>query len=203
MSKYKYVNQFFGEEKAEKLRSSTVSIVGLRGSGSILAEIFVRAGINVRIIDKGRVYEEELLGQTLYDEDDINKFKAKQAKKKLELINSQVKVKAFHEELTKETIYLLDADVVIDCTSSKELSNMIGEYCLKQEIPFISLITNGDYVSLKVQKDKKVKEFEEKEPVGIVGPVNFFAAGLAATYATRILLGDVPKDSSFEVLKDL
>ena len=79
--------------KAQNMRSKTVTVLGLGGVGTVVAEILVRSGINVRIIDKGRILEEDLQRSFLFLEDDINKFKAKQAKKRLELILNTKKEK--------------------------------------------------------------------------------------------------------------
>jgi molybdopterin/thiamine biosynthesis adenylyltransferase len=73
--------KFIGKDGLETLQSKTVSIVGLGGVGSTVAQILVRNGIKVRVVDKGRVDEKDVPRQTLFMEEDVTKFKAKQVNK--------------------------------------------------------------------------------------------------------------------------
>ncbi|RME53041.1 HesA/MoeB/ThiF family protein, partial [Candidatus Woesearchaeota archaeon] len=86
--------QPIGKEGERALSKATMSIAGVGGVGSIIADALVRDDIQVRIIDKGRVEEADVPRQTLYTAEDLTRFKAKQAKKRLEAINPQTKVKA-------------------------------------------------------------------------------------------------------------
>ena len=115
----------------------TITLVGLESVGSILVDSLVRAGLNVRLIDRGRVEVTEIASQALFLEEDVNRFKAKQGKKRLEMVNKDVKIKAFHEELTQDTDYLLDSDLVVDCTNNKYTSEVVAQYCLSEKIPVI------------------------------------------------------------------
>lgn len=134
---FSMIKKIIGQDKLSKLTSKTISIAGLGGVGSSVAQMLVRNGVNVRIIDKERVYEKEVPRQTLYISDDLNKFKAKQAKKRLEEINKEVKIKAFHEELTKDNIFLIEADLIIDATNDMETSLLINDFALRKGIPLI------------------------------------------------------------------
>jgi molybdopterin/thiamine biosynthesis adenylyltransferase len=188
---------YFSKVKNYKDLKGTITIVGLEGTGIVLAEILTRAGFNLRIIDKGRVYLEELQGQSLFLEEDVTKFKAKQAKKRLEDINKDVKIKAFHEELTPETIYLLDADVVIDCTNTLAVSKMVHDYTLKQELPGIFVSCIGSKVNVFVQKGKdissKLKDYDISKE-GVLGSSTYTAAGLVSALVYKILKSEEVKD---------
>ena len=135
--------RYLGEEEIKKLQSKTVTIIGLGGVGSTVAEILARNGVNLRIVDKDRIYEKDQPRQTLFTREDINKFKAKQGKKRLEEINKNVKIKTFHEELIKENLFLLDSDLIIDTSNNMDISLLVNEYAIKNKIPFITASYSG------------------------------------------------------------
>lgn len=184
-------------EKGQKLLSEkTVTLVGLGNIGSTASVMLVRSGINLRIIDKGRCEVEDLAGQCLYVEDDNTKFKAKQAKKRLEEINPSVKVRTFHEDLNKNNLYLLDSDVVIDATGDREVSEMISDYTRKKKIPLIYALASGSE-GLILTSDKGVnfakiqKMIEKMRPVseaGLINPIVHMASAFIVTETMKILL---------------
>lgn len=182
--------------KAKEMRAKTITIVGLSGVGSAIAEIAVRAGINVRIVDKGRILDHDLHQTALYLEEDLNKFKAKQGKKRLEDINKNVQVKAFHEDLTSSNIYLVESDLVIDCSNDLKVSLIIDKYCFKKKIPMIYSYVAGtqgqvfvidkNNVSLEsISGHVKNKRVSEK---GIMNATVHVAAGIVAAETAKILL---------------
>ncbi|MFT4282990.1 MAG: HesA/MoeB/ThiF family protein [Candidatus Woesearchaeota archaeon] len=190
--KYKYLKKVKNFENLD-LNEKTVTILGLEGAGSVIAEILARAGVNLRLIDKGRVYEEDLQSQSLYEEEDVTRFKAKQAKKRLEEINKDIKVKAFHEELKEETIYLLDSDLIIDCTNKNDTSKMISKYALSQEIPCLFVNVSASKVSIIPQFDSSVEDKVVNVDIdksGVLGASVYFAASKAVLYSYKILLED-------------
>ena len=133
-----------GEKGQKLLETKTVTIAGLGNIGSTTALMLLRSGINLRLVDKGRCMTEDLSSQSLYLEEDNTRFKAKQAKKYLDEINPSVKVKTFHEDLNKNNIFLIDADVVIDATGDPETSGLISEYTKKKKLPMIFAIASGN-----------------------------------------------------------
>ncbi len=177
--RYFYFNQI---DKFKGLKG-TVTIIGLQSDGIILAEILSRAGINLRLIDKGRIYLEELQSQSVYLEEDVTKFKAKQAKKRLETVNENVKIKAFHEELTPETAYLLDADVVVDFTNKESVNQLVHDHCLKQKIPcfFVSSTNASTKIVVLDGKDVKKKISQaDTEKEGLLGSLAYVSAGFVS-----------------------
>lgn len=102
----------------------TVTIVGVGGVGSRVAEILCREGFNVRLVDKAKVMYQDLHRCTLFDESDLDSFKVKAAKKHLKRINRSVVVKAFDEYISEETRYLIQGDFLIVSTSEKEVHSL-------------------------------------------------------------------------------
>ena len=189
------------KKELEQLSKKTVSIVGLGGIGSTIAQILVRHGIGVRIVDKDRVYTNEFVRQTLYRIDDVTKFKAKQAKKHLEEINPKAKVKSFHEELTKDNVFLLAADLIIDTSNNIETTMIIDDFAIQKEIPFLASNysgTKGHVFVIDQQQDKRnpcIHCIKEKfslpgtKEEGAYSPITTLIAALLANAALKNLLG--------------
>lgn len=193
-SKHALVEQL--GEKAEELRNKTVTVVGIGGVGSVIAEMLVRAGISMRLIDKGRILEEDLQYQNLFLEEDIGKFKAKQAKKRLQDMNPNVHVKAFHEDLTLQNMYLVDADLVIDCSNDLKVSLMIDKYCFKKGIPMIYSYIAGTQGQIFVVDKKvslsKISDYVKNNRIsekGVMAATIHVGAGLIASKGAKVLLG--------------
>ncbi|MCF7871521.1 ThiF family adenylyltransferase [Candidatus Woesearchaeota archaeon] len=205
-SHHELVEQLGG--KAEIMRAKTVTVVGIGGVGSVVAEMIVRAGINLRIVDKGRVFEEELQRQGLFLEEDINKFKAKQAKKRLQAINPNIAVKAFHEDLTEQNVYLVESDLVVDCSNDMDVSLMLDKYCYKKNIPMIYCYVSGTQGQVFIV-DKKVSLSEISDYIentrireaGILSATVHTAAGIVGAKVAKVLLGASHQDNmlSFDI----
>ncbi|MBN2141868.1 ThiF family adenylyltransferase [Candidatus Woesearchaeota archaeon] len=195
-----------GEKGQKIIEGKNVAIVGLGNVGSAVAHILLRAGVSLRLIDKGRVDLLELASQDLYLEEDHSKFKAKQAKKYLEVINPQAKVRTFHEELTKNNIYLIDADVVIDATGDMETSKLISEETKKKKNIMIYTAVSGSKgivatTDKGVALDKLKPTLAKMKPiseVGVVSPAIHMAASIIASKTLRNLL---KKGSSKDIIQ--
>lgn len=198
---YTLQEQFIGQQEHKELKSKTVAIVGLGGMGSTAAQILARNGVNLRIVDKDRVLEVDIARLTLYTSEDINKFKAKQAKKRLEDINENIKIKSFHEELSKDNLFLIDADLIIDASNHMETTLMINKYAMDKNIPLIIANYAGSkghvFIVDKNQFKKKgacancIKDKLEMAPItqeGVFSPITTLIAALIANAAMKNLL---------------
>lgn len=199
-SKHELVKQI--GSRAQEMRSKTVTVVGLAGVGSVIADMLVRAGINVRLVDKGRILEEELQQTSVFLQEDINKFKAKQAKKRLDAINDAVTIKAFHEELTDVNSYLLDSDLVVDCTNDLEVSLIIDKYCSQKKIPMIYSYVSGSEGQIFVIEQgttlNEISEYVKNRRVreeGIMAATIHTAAGIMAGKIAKTLL-NIPNEKN-------
>ncbi len=193
--------ELIGKDGQKKLQSKTVALIGLGGLGSAVAQILVRSDINLRIVDKDRVKSEDVPRQSLYVAEDENKFKAKQAKKRLEEINKQVKIKTFHEELVKENLFLLDSDLIIDATNDMKTSLLINKFALDKKIPLVVGNYAGDHGHLviveRLQNKKgpciaclgKKMALPSHKEAGVYPPTATFLAALVASAAIKNLLG--------------
>ncbi len=77
----------------KKISNSRVLIVGIGGLGCPVADLLARSGIGeIGIIDYDKVSLSNIHRQTLYTTKDVNKYKVNVVKKKLNLINKEVKI---------------------------------------------------------------------------------------------------------------
>jgi molybdopterin/thiamine biosynthesis adenylyltransferase len=167
--------------------ANIVTIIGLGSLGSILSEMFARHGVNMRIIDKERVYDEEMKTLSLFIEDDIKKFKAKQAKTTLERINPKVKIRAFHEELNPNNVFLVGSNVVMDCSNNLDIALMIDKFCHKKRVPAIYTFLNGTKGHIFVSKKKSLAKMAPK--VKKDGETSGASAHMAAGIVFSITMG--------------
>lgn len=212
MTRYKYQELFSGiAGMSADLRKKTVTIIGVGGLGTVVAEMLHREGIQLRIIDMGRIELVDIQRQALYCEEEDNKFKAKVVKKRLEEIDSKGKVKTFHEELEKDNLFLLDsADMIIDCSNNLETMSMVGNY-VKKKIPLINCKYAGSEGAIFISDKKhlfkevvdKVKIGEIKD-VGALNATTHLAAGIIVSQALKSLVNEKLTDNFiiFDVWKD-
>ncbi|MCC6079905.1 thiazole biosynthesis adenylyltransferase ThiF [Bacillus thuringiensis] len=139
-----------GEEGQQKIREKHVLIIGAGALGSANAEMFVRAGVGtVTIVDRDYVDWSNLQRQQLYAESDVenNLPKAVAAKKRLEEINSEVRVEALVQDVTAEELEELvtNVNVMIDATDNFETRFIVNDIAQKYSIPWIYGACVGSY----------------------------------------------------------
>jgi len=190
-----------GRKGQEKIRKASVAIVGLGALGTVAADQLARAGIGKLIlIDRDYIEESNLQRQTLYNEDDIGKFKAETAAKKLEKVNSDVKIDFFVNDLSHRNIgKLLVADIVMDCTDNLYTRYLINDYCKKNKIKWIYSAAIKDYGNvMAILPDKACFRciFEESESdetcdtAGIINTASATIASIAVTQAVKLILNE-------------
>ncbi|MEK6983762.1 MAG: ThiF family adenylyltransferase [Nanoarchaeota archaeon] len=158
-----------GKKGQQKLRKSTVAIIGLGALGSVSAELLARAGIGKLIlVDRDIIELSNLQRQSLFEESDVGKAKAAQAKERLNKINSDVKINFFVDDLNHNNIESMISmehsnniksnkklknkksyvDLILDCTDNQETRLLINDFCVKNKIPFVysSAVGSKGYV---------------------------------------------------------
>jgi molybdopterin/thiamine biosynthesis adenylyltransferase len=193
--RYQYPELYkeIGEKGQKALEKKTVTVVGIGGVGSAVSQALAGAGINLRLVDKDRIYEQDLHRLSLFGIAHIDKFKAKEAKKILEDINPHVKVKTFHEELMDTNTFLLEGDVVLDLTNELKSSRIINKHCKR---PLIVCRYSGDegiifHKTAKLNVEKLKAKLEKQKGVkeaGIFSPVVYLAAAIVLSETIKVLL---------------
>lgn len=137
-----------GHDSLEKLKNSTVVILGLGGVGSFSFEALVRGGIgHLILVDDDTVCLTNLNRQIHANFDTIGKSKVEVIKERALKINPECKVEihqTFIKEDNIEDIIPLDADYVVDAidTVSSKLSLIV--WCKNNNIDIISCMGTGN-----------------------------------------------------------
>jgi len=181
-----------GEAGDTAISSASASIVGMGAIGTAVAEMLVRENIELRMIDKGRVEEEDMHRLALFYEEDITKFKVKQAKARLNAINPQVPVKSFHEELSASNVFLLKGDVIVDTSNNRTINDVIA---LHAKTPLVIARYSGSVAKILVAQKKVTKKMLDEidlPPIGtegVFGPVTTQASSIVVGETLKVLLG--------------
>ncbi|HJS74552.1 MAG TPA: type I 3-dehydroquinate dehydratase, partial [Vicinamibacteria bacterium] len=139
-----------GAAGQERIRRSSVLVVGAGALGSIAAEVLVRAGVaRLRLVDRDYVDESNLQRQSLYDEHDLAEGlpKAVAAQRKLSAINGEVGIEAKVEDVHAGNVLgLLDGmDLLLDGTDNFETRYLLNDASIRTGIPWIYAACVGSY----------------------------------------------------------
>ena len=118
----------------KKILSSKVLIIGAGGLGSPVAEYLSRAGIgSLGIVDDDKVSLSNLHRQSLYNTSDIDKFKVKIAKDKINKINPNTKVTIYKVRLNNNNFKKIinDYDYIVDGSDNFKTKFLLTDCCLK------------------------------------------------------------------------
>lgn len=149
----------------EKLKSSSIAVVGAGGLGCACLLYLASSGIGrLGIIDHDTIEVSNLQRQVLYHYEDIGLLKCEAAKKKLSLINPHVELESNPTFLNSENAkkILQNFDVIIDATDNFPSRYVINDICLEISKPFI-------YGSIQ-HFEGQVAIFNAIDPNGILGP---------------------------------
>ena len=118
----------------KKIIQSKVLIIGMGGLGCPAAEYLTRAGVgNLGIIDPDKVELSNIHRQSLYDMNDIKKFKVIVTKKKLEKINPKIRISSYQKKLDKINCnkIMKNYDYIIDGSDNFKTKFLVNDYCKK------------------------------------------------------------------------
>ena len=192
----------------KKLINSTVLLIGCGALGTVSSSYLVRAGIGeLRIIDRDFIEENNLQRQILFDEYDIleNLPKAVAAQKKLQRINSNVKVEGIVTDINYSNIDELtkDVDIIIDGTDNFETRFLVNDYCVKNSIPWVygaCIGSRGVVMNIipsmtpclrcVFETMPQMGSFPTCDTAGVIGPIAGIIASYQVTEAIKILTGN-------------
>jgi molybdopterin/thiamine biosynthesis adenylyltransferase len=129
-----------GEEGQEKLKRSSVLVVGAGGLGAPVLQYLTAAGIGkIGIMDDDAVSEDNLHRQILYGGHDLGKLKTIIARERLEILNPFVEHEIINIRIN--TANALDFvgkyDLVIDATDNFSTRYLINDACELTGKPWI------------------------------------------------------------------
>ncbi len=195
-----------GEAGQQKLRASTVAIVGCGATGSAAVSLLARAGVGtLRIIDRDYVEPSNLQRQALFDESDAAESmpKALAAANKIAQFNSDVYAEAKDADLTPANIdeLLSGARIILDATDNFETRYLVNDYSVKNAIPWIYTAAVGSYgVTMNILPAETAclscvfpqaptGMVETCDTSGILNSAVNLVASLEATEAMKFLVG--------------
>lgn len=190
----------------QKLRDSSVVIIGCGGLGCASASILARAGVGrIILVDNDRVALENLHRQILYDEYDakLSLKKVIAAEEKLHAANSEIAVISRNEQMTPKNIISIckDVDIVVDGTDNMEARFLINDVCAKLGIPWVyGAVSTTEGMTMTVVPfttpcfrcfitQPPGNHIHEVENPGVLSTVVFVIASLQATQTLKILTG--------------
>ena len=136
----------FGPEAQQKLKNSSVLVVGAGGLG-IPALLYLNAmGVgNIGIVEQDIVEITNLQRQVLYTEVDLGKPKIQVVLERLKLQNSSTSFKTFDTFLTRHNALEIIAqfDIVVDGSDNFPTRYLINDACVILKKPFVSGAIQG------------------------------------------------------------
>src|SRR6266571_1132842 len=195
-----------GAEGQRRLLESRFAIVGCGATGSALASLLARSGIGqVRIVDRDYVEPSNLQRQVLFDEADAaeNLPKAVAAERKLQCINSDVKVEGMVTDADSRNVEELVGgfDVILDGTDNFETRYLVNDAAVKLGIPWIygaavaseattMTVLPGRTACLACVYPELPKGIHPTcDTVGVISPAVAWAAAIQVAETFKILLG--------------
>ncbi len=193
-----------GLEGQEKLKSSSVLIVGTGGLGSPLALYLAAAGVgHIGLVDYDVVDFSNLQRQVIHGTENIGKLKVNSAKERLLDLNPQIKVTTYNKLFVSENAMEIAEgyDLIIDGTDNFPTRYLVNDVSVMLGIPNIygSIFRFDGQVSIFDAKDGPCYRcvFPEPPPPGLVpscaeggvlGVLPGTIGTLQATEALKVLL---------------
>ena len=131
-----------GNENIEKIRNLKVLVLGLGGVGGYTVESLVRCGVeNITLVDSDTIKPSNINRQIITTSKNMNKYKTREWKKRIKLINKNAIVNIINVHITEDNIECLfgsDYDYIIDaCDTTKVKVKLIIE-CHNRNIKLVS-----------------------------------------------------------------
>ncbi len=188
----------FDEKTFNYIQKQHVIIIGMGGIGCAVAQYLLTTGIKIlTLIDNDKIQKSNLNRQILYSIHHVGKAKVKVAKKILNGINPECKIKTIFQKINGKNIkkYLYKPSLVIDATDNWHTMNLINKFCVKQSIPLISTSVigfDGQVILFKnikenhlclncIYPNKNEPNLPRCESIGVIGT----AAGLTGLIAAQ------------------
>ncbi|MGM7636565.1 tRNA threonylcarbamoyladenosine dehydratase [Bacillus sp. Hm123] len=132
----------FGKEGLDRLKNTTVAILGIGGVGSFSAEALARSGVGrLVLVDKDTIDITNVNRQLPALLSTVGESKVDVMKERIADINPECEVialKMFYTEETYEQFFSYDLDFVVDASDTISYKIHLMKECLSRNIPIIS-----------------------------------------------------------------
>ena len=118
----------------KNILNSKVLIVGVGGLGCPVVDLLARAGVGViGTIDYDKVSLSNIHRQTLYTTKDVGKYKVEILKKKLNLINKEIKVNIYNQKANEKNLIKIinKYDVIVDGSDNFKTKFLLNKLSIK------------------------------------------------------------------------
>lgn len=136
------LESLIGEEGIQKIKKTKVLVLGLGGVGGYVVESLVRSGIeNITLVDGDTIKPSNINRQIIVTSKNMNKYKSREWKKRIKLINKNAIVNIINAHITVDTINSLfgkELDYVVDACDSTLVKVKLITECAKRNIKIIS-----------------------------------------------------------------
>ncbi|QVL50699.1 MAG: molybdopterin-synthase adenylyltransferase MoeB [Thiocapsa sp.] len=194
----------FGIEGQERLRASSVLVVGLGGLGSPVAMYLAAAGVGRLVLaDFDAVDLSNLQRQIIHTTAQIGRPKAESARVALAALNPDVELVTVKRSLVEETLpsVLAEVDLVLDCCDNFATRFAVNAACVAAGVPLVSgaaIRLEGQVTAFSGQpggpcyqclypRDGSIDETCSTN--GVLAPVVGIIGSIQATEAIKILTG--------------
>ncbi|WP_341226388.1 molybdopterin-synthase adenylyltransferase MoeB [uncultured Arcticibacterium sp.] len=130
----------FGLEGQQKLKESSVLVIGCGGLGSPVLMYLAAAGIGrIGLVEDDKIDTSNLQRQILYNEDVVGLEKIEEAAKRLEGINGNVIIEKYNTRLSsKNALSIVEKyDVVVDGSDNFPTRYLLNDSCVLRNKPLV------------------------------------------------------------------
>ena len=182
----------------EKLRRSSVMVVGVGGLGSTVSTLLARTGIGrLIVVDPDLVEEPDMNRQILYFHSDIGSMKVERARSRLIDINPALEVQVVPERLSPG-FELPDVDVVVDCLDNFSSRFVLEDLVWSRGIPLVHGGVrgfSGQATTLMRGKTRRLREIfgeveDPRESPQVFPPVVTLIGSVQASEVIKMVCGD-------------
>ncbi len=184
------LESLIGLDNIEKIKKLNILILGLGGVGGYSIETLVRCGVEkITLVDGDTIKPSNINRQIIATSKNNNKYKTKEWKKRIKLINPNAIVNIINTHITEDNIEVLFSDkydYIIDCCDTSKVKVLLVKMCHEKNIKLISSMgmankmdptkilistldkTNTDPLARKIRSELKGKEKEYMKDVKVV-----------------------------------
>tara|TARA_B100000965_G_scaffold81233_1_gene64963 strand:- start:4411 stop:5166 length:756 start_codon:yes stop_codon:yes gene_type:complete len=194
-----------GARGQKQIIKSKVLIIGSGGLGCPIADSLSRAGVgNIGIADFDKVQLSNIHRQSIFNTNDIGKYKTLVIKNRINLINPLVKVKIFNKKIVEKNIknIIKDFDIIVDGSDNFKTKFLLNKYSIKyKKNLIIGAISKFDghifSFNFKNMKEPCLKCFYQNNPSddilnceqeGILGPIAGVVGNIQANEVLKKIL---------------
>ena len=189
----------------KKIKNSKILIVGIGGLGCPVADLLTRAGVGlIGIIDYDKVSLSNIHRQTLFSAQDVGKSKVKIAKKRLNLVNKDVKINTYNQKADEKILEKLIGkyEIIVDGSDNFKTKFLLNKISLKYKKKLIiGAISKFDghvfAFNFNEKRSPCLKCFYQSEPSdeilnceteGIVGSTSNIVGAIQANETLKTIL---------------